>query len=448
MNICVVGAGYVGLVAAVSFASYGHRVVCMDMQSAKVDLINQGISPIAEPGLAKKLNQNLAAGRLKATGDMLEAVADSEVIFVCVETPVNQNGESNLSVLKEAVRQVALAVEPQQHYQVIAIKSTVVPTTTEKVVLPILSENIEKPIGLCMNPEFLREGNALEDFVHPDRVVVGELDARSGDKLATIYKDFQAPILRTSLSTAEMIKHTSNALLATAISFSNEVANICELLPGVDIKEVMEAVHLDQRFAVDYQGERVGAGILSYFMPGCGFGGSCLPKDLNALQTFARDNGYQPPLLEAVGRINNDRSIRLVDMAEYSLGSLTGRRVAILGLAFKPNTDDMRDSPAIPAVEELLNRGALVAAFDPQATESAEDRWGDVDGFYCTSSVNEALTDADAAILITDWPEFKKLPPQTFATLMRQPIVVDGRRTLDNQDDSAWRYMGIGRKWA
>ena len=447
MNICVVGAGYVGLVAGVGFALYGHRVKCVEAISEKVNLINQGTPPFYEPRLQDELRKTLASGLLTVTTDLSDAVAGSDVIFVCVGTPAKEDGAMDISSLKQAIHQIAVAMESQPQYQVVVIKSTVVPTTTESIILPILKETMSKPFGLSMNPEFLREGNAVEDFLNQDRIVIGALDAKTGEVLEALYKDFQAPIVITSIPTAEMIKHTSNALLATAISFTNDVANICELIPGVDARDVMEAVHLDHRLSPEHNGERIRPGFLSYLLPGCGYGGSCLPKDLRAFQAFAVDKGYQPLLLEAVERINASRSIRLVDMAEHALGSLSNKCIAILGLAFKPQTDDIRESPAIKAVEELLRRGATVQAYDPKAAGNFLHLWSKSEKISCASGALEALTNADAAIVITDWPEFRQIKPQTFVSLMRQPIVVDGRRTLNYPDDVSWRYLGVGRSW-
>ena len=447
MNICVVGAGYVGLVAAVSFALHGHRVTCAEASPEKVEAINQGSPPFSEPGLEEALEKGLASGRFKATANLPEAADGSEVIFLCVQTPTIEGGLPDLSILKGAVRQVSSAMKSQAGYQVVVVKSTVTPTTTEDIVLPLLRTEVSKPFGLCVNPEFLREGNAMEDFLHPDRIVIGALDDRSGDVIERLYQEFHAPVFRAPIATAETIKYASNALLATVISFSNEMANICELIPGVDVKQVMEAIHLDHRLSPEHAGERVRPGILSYLVAGCGYGGSCLPKDLAALQAFARHKGYQPPLLEAVAQINNQRATRLVDMAEHALASLRNKRVSVMGLAFKPDTDDMRDSPAIAVVEELLSRGATVQAYDPQAEENARLLWKGIGAFSCASSLEEALAEADAAILVTAWPQFEDLSPESVASLMRTPIIVDGRRSLLGQESPSWRYLGIGKTW-
>lgn len=447
MKICVVGAGYVGLVAAVGFAIRGHQVTCVDAVPEKVNSIKHGVPPFSEPGLEKALKKSLASGNLKATGSMQDGVGGSKVVFVCVQTPSNDNGSTDLSMLKGAILQIASAMETQSQYQVVVVKSTVTPTTTESIVLPLLRSGTSKPFGLCMNPEFLLEGNALDGFLDPDRIVIGALDQRSGDVLERLYQDFHAPVFRGSIATVETVKYASNALLATAISFSNEMANICELVPGVDVQDVMGAIYLDHRLSPEHAGERVRPGFLSYLAAGCGYGGSCLPKDLAAFQAFARGKGYQPPLLEAVERINAQRPLRLVEMAEHALGSLNNKRIAVLGLAFKPDTDDMRQSPAIPVVEELLRKGAKVQAYDPQAGENARRLWDGTDAFRCASTLTEALAGAEAAILVTAWAEFEELSSQTFVSLMGEPIVVDGRRILAGQESTSWRYLGIGKSW-
>ena len=446
MNICVVGGGYVGLTTAVGFALHAHQVTCVEADRDRLESTKRGVPPFVEMGLADALGTTLAEGRLKATGDLEEGLDGAEIVFVCVETPTTLEGDIDLSSLRSAITQIGSSVSFQELSPVVVIKSTVVPSTTESVILPLLRQLAPKAVGLCVVPEFLRQGNALEDVLHPDRVVIGAIDRPSGQKLKALYADFGAPTVVTSAATAEMIKYASNALLATAISFSNEMANICELIPGVDVQEVMTAVHLDRRLSPGTPEGRVRPGFLDYLVAGSGFGGSCLPKDLRALQAFARRRGYEPALLQAVEDINTQRPVRLVNMAQSALGSLEGKRIAVLGLAFKPETDDMRDSPAIPVVEELLHRGATVVAYDPLANDNAQDRWQDMSDFSCAASALEALEMADAALVVTAWQEFAEILPTTFSSLLRQPIVVDGRRILQNGEGLDSRYLGIGRE--
>ena len=447
MRICVIGAGYVGLTTAVSFALRGHSLILVDVVKPKVEMINDAISPIYEDGLSEALMKVRAQESLVATSNHAEAVISSEVVFLCVDTPTNGNGESNLDSLNKAVRQVAENLAAEGRYRVVAVKSTVPPTTTEGVVYPVLREMVRGDFGLCANPEFLREGVALRDALNPDRIVIGAIDQRSGDKMEELYSGFGVPIIRTTPATAEMIKYASNCLLATEISFSNEIANICELTPGVDVARVMDALHLDSRLSPMVNGERMQPGILAYLRAGCGYGGSCLPKDVRALITYAQGHGYQAPLLEAVQAVNQNRPLRLINILREEVGDLSGRTVAVLGLAFKPDTDDMRASPAIGVVEGLLREGAVVQAYDPKATDNAKRLWADLPSIRFAASMDEALQGADAAILVTAWSEFSRLSPEKMKRLMKKPFLVDGRRVIDAESlgpDVIYRGIGLG----
>ncbi|NQT05145.1 MAG: UDP-glucose/GDP-mannose dehydrogenase family protein [Dehalococcoidia bacterium] len=446
MKVSIVGAGYVGLVTGVGLALRGHDVVVIDSEPNKVESIRKGEPPVFEPGLEELLRQVLEGRHFSATGDMRQALQGSDVIFICVETPSAPDGAIDLTSLKRASAEIVRSLPEGKRFQVIVVKSTVIPGTCEGVVLPLLKESGRFPPGLCMNPEFLRQGQAVSDFLEPDRIVIGELNALSGDLVQELYRDFSAPVIRTNLATAEMIKYASNTLLSTMVSFSNEIANICELIPQVDAREVLKAVHLDRRLSPVVNGKRVRPGLITYLFPGCGYGGSCLPKDAKALISYAQGKGYTPKLLKAVDEINQGRPLHLVDIAERALGGLSGRRIAILGLSFKPDTDDMRQSPAIPVVEELLTRNAEVIAYDPQALFHARRLWEGKAGFVAAESMRAALSNSDAVILVTAWDEFTNIPMEALPQLMRSPIIIDGRGIFDPQSvDKHCLYLTIGR---
>src|SRR3989338_1895349 len=321
MKISIIGTGYVGLVTGVGLASKGHQVVCVDVDSEKIKKINAGQSPIHEKGLEALLKKALAKKLFSATADLAFGVQQSAVTFIAVPTPSKKNND------------IGLALANKKEYHVVAVKSTVTPETTLKIVLPLLEQYSKKragtEFGLCMNPEFLREGSAVDDFTNPDRIVIGQLDAKSGDALVDIYKKFKTDLVRTSLNNAEMIKYANNALLSTLISFSNEIANIAEKIPGANAFEILEGVHLDKRLNPIHSGARINPEVLSYIYPGCGFGGSCFHKDVKALAAFAKKKKYQAPLLAAVLDINKRQPLRMLDLAEQKIGSLKNKHIAV-----------------------------------------------------------------------------------------------------------------------
>lgn len=447
MRASVVGAGYVGLAVGIGLASVGHNVICVDNDTEKVKLIRNGISPIYEKGLHKLLKEVLENKRFSVTTELRPAILDSEITFICVGTPTKPDGNIDLAQIKFVSAQIGKVLRQKKDYHVVVVKSTVVPETSSKIVLPIIKETSGKgneEFGLCMTPEFLREGSAIEDFLNPDRIVIGELDQRSGDVLVKLYTGFDVPILRTSLETAEMIKYTNNALLGTLISFSNEIANICERIPNVDVVDVLHAVCLDKRLNPVINKKLINPEILAYLIAGCGFGGSCLPKDINALISFSESKDYSPKLLVSVLDINERRPIHLVNQAERELDNLAGKRIAVLGLAFKPESDDIRYSPAIPAIEELLRRGATVSVYDPRAMANARNIFQNADLRWC-NSVKEVIKDAEACLLITRWEEFSRITPELLVKEMKQPIFIDGRRLLNSRKfQGKAKYIGIG----
>ncbi len=430
MRISVIGTGYVGLVSGVGFASVGHDVLCVDIDEEKVEMINRGEPPIYEKGLEELLGVLVTSGKLKATTDTARAVVKTDITFICVGTPSGEDGGQDLSYIEKAAEDVAEALAKKDDYHVVCVKSTVKPGTTDGLVLRALESSGKKvgdDFGLAMNPEFLREGIALKDFMEPDRVVIGALDKRSMEILAEVYKEFPAPKVYTDLRTAEMIKYVSNALLATKISFANEVSRICEET-GIDVYDVMGGVGLDHRINRDF------------LNAGCGFGGSCFPKDVKALVKYAHELGMSSHLLDAVLEVNEEQPVHVIDMLERNMGSLEDKKVTVLGLAFKGGTDDIRETRALPMVKELVKRGSEVVGYDPEAMKNFSFV---VDYIDYAGDLEEALEGADACIIQNDWQEFKELTSDDFA-VMKNKIVLDGRRLLDPSKLDGVTYLGVG----
>lgn len=443
MKVSIIGAGYVGLVTGVCLAEKGHQVICVDMDQAKVDKINQAIPPIHERGLAELLAKNLRT-RFCATTELTQAILDTDITFIAVGTPFNGR-EIDLTYIKAVAQQIGTALQAKTAYHLVVVKSTVVPGTTDDVVCPILEQSSGKKagrdFGLGMNPEFLSEGVAVRDFMFPDRLILGGIDAQSQELLEELYAPFVGvPQLLTNNKTAEMIKYTSNALLATLISFSNEIGNLCATLGGVDVVDVMQAMHLSNylRSALP-NGEYVTAPITSFLSAGCGFGGSCLPKDVKALVAHGEQAGSPMQLLDAVIHINQRQHQQILALLKQHFATMVGVRITVLGLAFKPDTDDMRESPAIPIIDSLLAEQAQITAFDPAANQEGRKRYGDT--ITICDDLEQAIHGAEAIVLVTRWEEFKQLP-----ALLRQkesqPLLVDGRRLLDKRTIA--RYAGIG----
>jgi len=445
MRVCVVGSGYVGLVTGVGLAELGHDVTCVDIDARKVRAINEGRPPISEAGLDELLERHVGAG-FRATTDLAGAVAASRVTFVCVGTPSRPDGSIDTSFVEEAVAQVGAAVSAADRGHCVIVKSTVVPGTTDGIVTDVLTRasalQAGVDFGVGANPEFLTEGQAVEDFLRPDRIVFG------GDELAVaalreLYVGFVGvPVVATNARTAEMIKYTSNAMLATAISFANEIANLGSAIGRIDSVEVMRGVHLSRYLTGPDTGTRtIRAGLAAFFEAGCGYGGSCLPKDVAALAARGREAGSPMRVLEAVAAVNADQPARLVESLRLELGELRGRRVAVLGLAFKPDTDDVRCSPAFPVLELLLAAGADVVAHDPVVgAEVLEGLPGA--GVTHVGELTAAVKGAAAVVIVTRWAEYGALP-EILAELDTPPVVVDGRRMLE--PSSVARYTGIGR---
>jgi len=443
MRVSIIGTGYVGLVSGACFAEIGHDVVCVDVDAAKVAQILRGVPPIYEEGLEDLLRKNLGR-RFTATGDLRAAVLGSDLTLIAVGTPFD-GARIDLSYVREVARAIGAALRDKSDYHVVVVKSTVVPGTTSGVVLPILEEASGKRAGLAfgvgVNPEFLTEGQAIRDFMNPDRIVLGAVDARTMKVLERLYAFFEGtPRVRTNPSTAEMIKYSSNAVLATAISFSNEIANLCAALGDVDVVEVMEGVHASSYFTVKSpDGKRTRAPITSFLQAGSGFGGSCLPKDVKALIAHGEGLGLPMTLLRAVIKVNEAQPGEIVRALEKHFPSLEGVRIAVLGLAFKPDTNDVRESPAFPVIRSLLERKASVNAYDPVAVHEAQKVLGDA--VVYSRTLEESLVDADAVVLLTRWKQFESVPGMLSAR-WPQPLLVDGRRQLDKR--AVARYAGIG----
>ena len=430
----IAGAGYVGLTTSVCLASKGHYVFCVDKDGGKIANIRNGISVIYEKGLEEMLQSVLSEHKLIPSTNLEEAIQGSDVSFICVGTPSKEDGSIDLTQVREVSEEIGRALADRRVYHVVTVRSTVIPGTSEYVVLPSLESFSGKKVGidfgLCVNPEFLREGNAINDFLHPKDlgIVIGEVDQRSGDTLFEIYRDFDAEILRTTTRTAEMIKYARNAYLAKDISFANEIANICQRF-GVDYLDVKRAMEMDSRIG---KGRFLNAGV--------GFGGSCFPKDVKALIAKTRSTGVVAKILEATIAVNNNQPYEVIRMLEDLIGEVKGRNIAVLGLAFKQGTDDMREAPSIKIIANLLFKEANIFAYDTKSIENAKKIFGSNISFK--RSAKDTLKEADACIIVTDWEEFAN--PNLYNSMKGQ-VIIDGRRILDpSKLEGDFEYYAIG----
>lgn len=449
MKICVVGTGYVGLVSGACLAHLGHEVACVDVDPAKVESINKGVSPIFEQGLDEILNRNVGT-RLRATTSLRDAFLDADVALICVGTPFD-GSRIDLQYVLNVATQLGELLRERSSYCVIAVKSTVIPGTTDGAVRERLElasgKRAGEDFGLGMNPEFLAEGVAVRDFMEPDRIVLGGIDERSVETLARLYERFEStPIVRTDPRTAETIKYASNALLATLISFSNELSRYCEAVGGVDVADVLPGVHLMKHLTYrSASGKPVAVSASSFLWSGCGFGGSCFPKDVKALLAHARQHGLDSPLLGAVMKVNETQPTRMIELLRHAVPKLEGLRVTVLGLAFKPGTDDVRESPALRIVADLVARGAAVTCHDPIAIENAKsalvERGVPLEAIRFERDLSAAVSDAEAVLLVTSWPQYQEVPV-LLEEAVRRPLLVDGRRYLKRTTYP--RYVGIG----
>ncbi|MDP6179503.1 MAG: UDP-glucose/GDP-mannose dehydrogenase family protein [Desulfatiglandales bacterium] len=432
MNICIVGVGYVGLVTGTCFAEFGHNVVCVDNDGLKIESLQSGIIPIYEPGLEEMVKRNQSAGRIRFTTEVDDAVEKSLAIFIAVGTPSDKAGSANL----EYVYQVAETIgKLMKGYKILATKSTV-PVGTGNEIKEIVKKNQDQeiPFDVVSNPEFLREGSAIEDFMRPNRVVIGADSEQATAIMKDLYSPLyliETPFVISNVETAEMIKYASNAFLATKISFINEMANICELV-GADIHNVAKGMGLDGR---------IGS---KFLHPGPGYGGSCFPKDTMAIFKLAESLGYQFEIVKSVIEVNERQYKRMVNKIQDILGPLEGKRLGILGLTFKPNTDDIRDSPAIKIISSLIKEGASISAFDPAGMEASKQVLNDV--CYAQDKYDVAK-DADALIIITEWNEFRNLDWERVKALLRSPFVIDLRNIYEPSriKSKGLTYHSVGR---
>lgn len=439
MKIAIVGSGYVGLVTGACLAETGHEVVCVDIDPKKIATLQEGESPIYEPGLDTLLTNNIQKGRLKFTTSLPSVLDDVDVIFSAVGTPPDEDGSADLHYVLDVARTVG---QNMHHYVLLVTKSTV-PVGTAKLVKATIQEELDKrgvkiDFDVASNPEFLKEGNAINDFMKPDRIVVGVDSQRAEEIFRKIYKSFVLngnPVIFTDIASAEMIKYAANAMLATRISFMNDIANLCEIV-GADVNMVRRGIGSDSRIGN------------KFLYAGIGYGGSCFPKDVKALIKTADKNGYSLELLKAVETINDrQKQVLFHKLNEYYHGDLMGKKIAILGLAFKPNTDDMREAPALVLIDKLLQAGCTIHAYDPVAMEEAFRRLGGKITY--SDSVYDTLQDADAMLLVTEWNEFRSLDFEKVKKLMKHAVIFDGRNIYDIEDmqKNDIDYFCIGKRY-
>jgi len=429
MDICIVGSGHVGLVTGACLADLGNRVICMDDDKAKIASLQEGHLPFYEPELESIVQRNVSAGRLSFTTDAAEGVRKAKVIFICVGTPQGPDGAADLSYVETAAKRVAEAMDG---YRAIVDKSTVPVKTGGWVKHTVkLNNRRQYDFDVISNPEFLREGRAVHDFMHPDRIVIGVESERAAKLMTELYQPLKAPMIVTNIETAELIKHASNAFLAVKISYINAIANICEAV-GADVTKVAEGMGLD---------ERIGRHFLD---AGIGYGGYCLPKDVLAFIKIAEEVGYDFELLRAVDKINEHQSRLVVRKAKDLLWNLNSKTIGVLGLAFKPNTDDIRESPSIKVIKQLQQEGVKIKAYDPKAMDNIKQIFPDIE--LCQGPYQVAQG-SDALVIVTDWDEFKKMDLRKIKGLLNQPVIIDGRNMFDpgEMEKLGFTYQGVGR---
>ncbi|MEW8971033.1 MAG: UDP-glucose/GDP-mannose dehydrogenase family protein [Mesobacillus sp.] len=431
MEITIFGTGYVGLVTGVCFAEAGYNVTCFDIDERKITALSQGRCPIYEPGLEEMLKRNLENGRLQFTYDSRLASKNADYIFIAVGTPENEDGSANLEFLEDAVDQIGKYLSRDA---VIIIKSTVPVGTNQRIyqkLQGIVPDNIQ--VKVVSNPEFLREGSGILDTFHADRIVIGADDNEAGRAVADLYKPFGRPILQTDVRSAELIKYASNAFLATKISFINEVANLCEHT-GANIEDVAKGMGMDVRIGSQF------------LKAGIGYGGSCFPKDTKALEKLTEDYEYDFKILRSVIEVNSRQKQQLFEKARELFGNLQGKRVAVLGLAFKPHTDDIREAPAVELIARLIEEQADISVYDPAASGNAADLFGS--RLYYAENVDAAIKGADIVFIVTEWPQITQYDLERFSLLMREPVIFDGRNCYDlaNAESAGLTYVSVGRK--
>jgi UDPglucose 6-dehydrogenase len=435
--VSIVGMGYVGLCTAATFASRNIRTIGIDIDQERIQQIRKGRAPVHEPRLDDMLRKAVRAKLLDANSDISRA-AGTSTTFLTVGTPSRPDGSIDLSFLKQATRDLGRVLRKKPGYHLVVVKSTVIPGTTSNVVKPILERSTETKVGpklgLCANPEFLKEGTAIDDALNPDKIVIGSNDKKSTEKLTRLYKRFYQgklpPVLVTSPESAELVKYASNSFLATKVSFINTIANIAQQIPGVDVGTIADALGHDPRIGP------------LFLKAGPGYGGSCFHKDLQALINYSKKNGYNPVLFRATEETNQKQALRVVDMTEKLLGSLSDKKIAVLGLAFKKDTDDIREAASVRVITELKKKAARVIAYDPMAIPNTKKLLGD--SIEYAEDPQSALKGTNCCIIMTEWDEFRKLRPDDYRTLMHIPKIVDARRIYNPPDFKGLRYVAIG----
>ncbi|HRY32315.1 MAG TPA: UDP-glucose/GDP-mannose dehydrogenase family protein [Bacteroidales bacterium] len=438
MRITIVGTGYVGLVTGTCFAEVGIEVTCVDVDKNKIENLKKGIIPIYEPGLEEMVNRNIAKDRLHFTTQLEDSIPGSEVVFIAVGTPPDEDGSADLKYVLEVARAVGRLMED---YMLVVTKSTVPVGTAEKVRQALIEElrsrGSDLPFDVASNPEFLKEGNAIEDFLRPDRIVVGISSERAESIMKKLYKPFTLnghPVIFMDIPSAEMTKYAANSMLATKISFMNDIANLCELV-GADVEMVRKGIGSDSRIGN------------KFIYPGVGYGGSCFPKDVKALIRTAQEKAYRLRVLESVEAVNDDqKSVLFAKLSHYFQGDLKDRHIAIWGLSFKPQTDDMREAPSLVIIRHLLDAGCNIAAYDPVAMQECRRKIGDV--IHYAGDMYAAIEGADALLLVTEWKEFRVPDLNQMRKLMKIPAVFDGRNIYDPADfrSNGFYYSGIGKR--
>lgn len=437
IRIAVLGMGYVGLASGMAYAKHGFQTICTTTTPSKAENLNKGIPPFYEPELEGLVKEMVEKGMLSGSTNNIEAIKESDITFICVGTPSLPDGSADLSAVEATAKDIGTVLKDRDDYHVVVTKSTIVPGTTENLVLPIVEKYSDKKVGrdfgLCMNPEFLRQGQAVHDSLNPDRIVIGEYDKKSGEVLECIYSGYDCPKMKCEIKAAELIKYAANSLLATKITFANEFSRISEKF-NIDVYQVMKGVGLDFRINP------------MFLNAGCGFGGSCFPKDVKAITALSKKIGVETPLLDAVLYTNELQPMHFVDIIKQSVGNLEEKTIAFLGLSFKPDTDDTRETRALPIIEKLYQEGAHVKAYDPKAYYKFKpltdlpieymDTWED------------ALKNADFVVVQSDWQDIRDIKPEEFKRLLRNPIVIDGRRSYNPEEiiKNGVTYRAIGWK--
>ena len=446
MKLGVIGAGYVGLTSAICLASMKHEISIFDIDNEKIKCISEKKMPFYETGLEELLEVNVSKKKLQTADDLNTLVQNTEGCFICVGTPT-KNNSIDLSQIKSAVESLVSSIKnnEKKNYAII-IRSTIIPNTTREFILPIISENLkEQQFQLFVVPEFLREGKALDDFMNPDKIVIGSVENKKTTFVDDVFKNFKGKcnFIHTNFESAELIKYTNNSFFSMLISFSNEIANISEKIPNVDPFQVLHALISDKRITSKRNDQKITPDMVEYLIPGCGFGGSCFPKDVKAILNYANEKNISTPLLKAVLDINDERPKKMISLCESILGSLENKKISLLGLTFKPETDDIRSSPALIAIDLLKNKNAKISIFDPLIKKNNSHLKLPNNSQLCESLI-ESIQDSEAALIFTKWDEFKKLDGDLLTKHMKRPVIIDGRGYLDKTKFQNAEFYKIG----